>query len=589
MSEECANPLLLGWIKEWLDQARERNSKGVTVYKKAYESMKACPLEFQHPSQAQQLNGLGPKLCDRLTDKLKAHCQENGHPMPEPPEKGGKRTSEGGVDQPAKKPRKAKPYVPTLRSGPYALMLGLGTQDENASQGMTKAQLIEVAQPYCDSSFTAPPDPTKFYTAWNSMKTLIQKDLVYEHGRPLRKYLLSEEGWEVAKRLQKTLPGATQPATSGSQATTTTESQQGALTPEVDSLQQEDDPSADVQENLSEQDIANIEPIFFPPKSFTIELVLDTREVRTSTDRDYISGELMKQGITPQVRALEVGDAMWVAKCHDPNFLTRHGEEGDEVMLDWIVERKRLDDLIGSIKDGRFHEQKFRLRRSGIKNVIYLIEEFAVTHPDSTSGSAAQYQEMVASAIASTQVVNQYFIKKTKHLDESIRYLARMTLLLRKMYDVEDAPSTGDAGRNINHSTVAPSPVSKIGLIPGRRLSTASYLTILDNLRSRDPSITYGVSFVTFSALTSKSDVLTLRDVFLKMLMCTRGVTGEKALEIQQIWPTPRHLVDAYMALEPKERETMIATRMSEVVGRKKVAKDLSKRIAEVWGEANLY
>lgn len=29
--EECANPLLLGWIKEWLDQARERNSKGVTV------------------------------------------------------------------------------------------------------------------------------------------------------------------------------------------------------------------------------------------------------------------------------------------------------------------------------------------------------------------------------------------------------------------------------------------------------------------------------------------------------------------------------------------------------------------------------
>jgi hypothetical protein len=31
MTEECANPLLLGWIKEWLDQARERNSKGVTV------------------------------------------------------------------------------------------------------------------------------------------------------------------------------------------------------------------------------------------------------------------------------------------------------------------------------------------------------------------------------------------------------------------------------------------------------------------------------------------------------------------------------------------------------------------------------
>jgi crossover junction endonuclease MUS81 len=32
MAEDCANPLLLGWIKEWLDQARERNSKGATVF-----------------------------------------------------------------------------------------------------------------------------------------------------------------------------------------------------------------------------------------------------------------------------------------------------------------------------------------------------------------------------------------------------------------------------------------------------------------------------------------------------------------------------------------------------------------------------
>lgn len=191
--------------------------------------MKACPLEFQHPSQAQQLNGLGPKLCDRLTEKLKAYCEENGLPMPEHPQKGeillscctqrscltgiaNKRPSGEGLpeSQPAKKPKKAKPYVPALRSGPYGLLLGLATLNENASQGLTKAQLIEEAQPHCDSSFTAPSDPTKFYTAWNSMKTLTQKDLVYEHGRPLRRYTLTEEGWEVAKRIQKTLPGASQ-------------------------------------------------------------------------------------------------------------------------------------------------------------------------------------------------------------------------------------------------------------------------------------------------------------------------------------------------------------------------------------------
>lgn len=50
--------------------------------------MKACPLTFNHPSEAQQLNGLGQKLCDRLTAKLKTYCDENGLPMPERPEKG---------------------------------------------------------------------------------------------------------------------------------------------------------------------------------------------------------------------------------------------------------------------------------------------------------------------------------------------------------------------------------------------------------------------------------------------------------------------------------------------------------------------
>ena len=138
---ECANPLLLSWVKEWLDTARERNSKGVTTYKKAYDSMKSCPLPFTHPSEAQQLTGFGPKLCNRLTDKLKDYCEEHGLPMPEMPHKRRKKgmnkdgEEDSGEDvEPKKKARKPKPYVPTLRSGAYALILALSTLDEKCSK-----------------------------------------------------------------------------------------------------------------------------------------------------------------------------------------------------------------------------------------------------------------------------------------------------------------------------------------------------------------------------------------------------------------------------------------------------------------------
>jgi len=45
-----------------------------------------------------------------------------------------------------------------------------------------------------------------------------------------------------------------------------------------------------------------------------------------------------------------------------------------DYVLDFIVERKTADDLAASIMDGRYEEQKFRLKNCGINNVIYLVE-----------------------------------------------------------------------------------------------------------------------------------------------------------------------------------------------------------------------
>ncbi|KAL8912474.1 MAG: hypothetical protein Q9172_007499 [Xanthocarpia lactea] len=712
MDDNCANPLWLGWVQEWLEIARERQLKNATVlvcsrkidldnglrrsrYKKACDSLRSCPLTLTHPSEAQALNGFGPKTCERLEQRLKQHCEENGLPMPK--RKSCKRVSDALDDvaldmTPAKKPRKSKkPYVPQLRSGAYALILGLSSIED--SECVSKQQLVELSQPHCDASFTATKDTTTFYTAWNSMKTLVDKDLVKETSRPQRRYALTDDGWEVAEKLKKvgkgiqdednlghnktrtvprlrdpspnlyhgsepehlgitstraalpltdiptqntlrnanltgqrlggsvadkygTLPSSkslrqTQKDVDGAFTVSRIQSSVkstmdndtrlatrlqakennplGATTNDLDfvELLSSSPPKAPAPAQRRERSVLStldqiatphdpgpqpqisIRPestTFVPPKfrpihlqsgTFTVELILDTREIRSRDDRSYIEKELISKGIRPTVRTLPLGDFFWVAKCADPHFLSQHGEEGTEIALDYIIERKRLDDLISSIKDGRFHEQKFRLRKSGVKNVTYLLEDINISQETWT-----KYHAAVQSAIASTQVVNGYFVKRTKGIDDTIRYLTRMTRTLKEMY--ESKPLT---------------------ILPSSILSPTTYLPLLDHLRTSQPEESHNITYTSFASLASKSENRTLRDVFLQMLMTTKGITGDKAIEIQKRWTTPNAFIKAYgRCKDQKEKETMVEKGLEGVMGRGKVGKALSKAVAEVWG-----
>jgi crossover junction endonuclease MUS81 len=105
-----------------------------------------------------------------------------------------------------RKPRQPRQHVPTFHSGAYAIIVGLSEGDENdVGATLTKAGIIVAAQKHCDASFTAPSSMSRYHTAWNSIKTLLDKELVYVRGRPLRKYGLTDEGWDVAKRIRATV------------------------------------------------------------------------------------------------------------------------------------------------------------------------------------------------------------------------------------------------------------------------------------------------------------------------------------------------------------------------------------------------
>ncbi|KAL5596804.1 hypothetical protein BROUX41_006512 [Berkeleyomyces rouxiae] len=606
----CANPLLLGWVKEWMETAQEHNSKGVTVYRNAYNSLKACPITFQHPNQLEQLRGFGPKLCSRLVEKLKEHCQANGLPMPRAFRKRVLGADTAGEDEPdveapkTKRQTTKRPYVPAYRSGAYAIIMALSSmgEDSGAAQGLVKQTVIELAQPHCDTSFKAPPDPKKFYTAWNSVKTLIEKDLVTDRGRPLRKYALTDLGWETARKLRSATAAAEEaqgPSRRGKSAKQRAASafeeevqnsnndiapkhaahppnedivgESATTVPQLTSWNLKNDVIAldDSDEDLdsvvipqtaaipSVVPLGPTRPARIPPDAFTVELVLDVREIRTTVDRTYMQHELANLGVTPIVRSLELGDAQWIAKCKDPQLLRRLGAEGDELILDWIVERKRLDDLITSIRHGRFQEQKFRLQRSGVQNVVYIVEEISL---DSTYFQ--KYGEAVTSAMASLQVVNGYFLKRTRSMDETVRYLARMTKLLRKVYSQK-----------------------RVNVVPSANLTAETFLPELERIRSADPAQGFYVSYEVFAGMSSKSDLLTLRDVFLKMLMNTRGVTAEKAIEIQKKWRTPYDFTKAYAnCTTDTAKKDMVFQELSHLIGRKKVGKAASERLAEIWG-----
>lgn len=583
-----------------MDEARERNSKGHLVYKKAYHSMKACPTRFQHASEAEQLNGIGPKLCTRLNEKHIVYCNDNGLPAPKKPSRrnrgqvDGAEGDQGGNDdateeQPTKK-RKVKEYVPKLRSGAYALVKALGELDREGLKAMSKKDLIDRAQPYCDSNFTTPSEPGKFYTAWKSMDTLLAKELVCTRGHPTKRYQLTDEGWNVAVRMQNEQGGAATAVSATAKKGKTAESSiakpketsedsgQVAANDVVD-IESDAEPQEQctpLPKRIPIQDSGpsarrtsavastNSAPIVLQPGTFDVKLVLDTREVRTKTDRDYIANELKKYDVVADIRALPLGDILWIAKLkpgHAAAFQYRNAgdddEGSDEIVLEHIIERKRLDDLVSSIKDGRFHEQKFRLKRSGMRHVTYVVETVTLS-----AERQDLYGQSIESALASMQIVDDIFLKQTAKMDETIKYLARMTMSLKSMY--EQKP---------------------LHVLPSRTLDVSTHHTTLDELRSKVPANAYCITFSAFCSLCDKSDSLTLRDLYLKMLMCMRGVTGDKAIEIQKIWPTPNALIQAYNELgsDQKAKELLVSNRLGKEIDRKQVGKVLSAKIAEVW------
>lgn len=148
-----------------------------------------------------------------------------------------------------------------------------------------------------------------------------------------------------------------------------------------------------------------------------------------------VVNELQKNGVTIYVQRLSVGDFVWVCRetqdmASNRNRLTMSHKT--ELMLPYVVERKRTDDLASSIRDGRYREQKHRLVDSKLR-VVYLIESYGKGDHGLGEGALTQ-------AMCSTQIVNGFHIQETTSIKDTCAYLTFMTRRLKKLYEVRSLP-----------------------------------------------------------------------------------------------------------------------------------------------------
>ncbi|KAE8686654.1 Crossover junction endonuclease MUS81 [Hibiscus syriacus] len=263
---------------------------------------------------------------------------------------------------------------------------------------------------------------------------------------------------------------------------------------------------------------ADMNVLSIPPLSFgerfedvyEVILILDDREQFTSQgarSKKMLEKICAEFKIKTNVRRLPIGDGIWIA---------RHKYLSNEYVLDFIVERKNVNDLRSSIRDNRYRDQKLKLLRSGLKKLIYLVEG------DPNSSEAA---ESIKTACFTTEILEGFDVQRTSGLHDTLRKYAHLTRAITQYYK--------------------------------------------QNLPEDDSRLT-GVcpSFSEFIRRCQELDKVTVSDVFSIQLMQVSQVTEEVAIAVVDLYPTLVSLAHAYSLLEGDvcAQEDMLRKQSNNVV-----------------------
>jgi ERCC4-type nuclease len=156
--------------------------------------------------------------------------------------------------------------------------------------------------------------------------------------------------------------------------------------------------------------------------SDNIYLIVDLREKGAGNENFKVEIlNKLQHPIPIEEKNLSLGDFTWIYKDQ---------LDGEEYMLDFIIERKTLNDLSASIMDGRYNEQKYRLKNSPYKNIYYLFEGTELnTHTNSNISKDA-----INTAINNTINIHDINFYRTLSTKDTVNKLIELDSNIRKNF-----------------------------------------------------------------------------------------------------------------------------------------------------------
>jgi ERCC4-type nuclease len=181
------------------------------------------------------------------------------------------------------------------------------------------------------------------------------------------------------------------------------------------------------EEEKKEEKEEEVEVEVAPTPPSTITLIIDNRENKLIEEINKLrTSHLSFQKICVETKNLDLGDVNIKVNHHDI-----------------LIERKSVDDLLASIKDGRYEEQSFRLQSVKDQQHIYYVIE----------GKVKSQQQTVYSSILSLNYFKGFSVLKTQDVKETAEMLLYFCVKLEKEKNKKKKEDT-EASTSISYTSV---------------------------------------------------------------------------------------------------------------------------------------